>query len=52
MASVQAPNGDRLGAFFDQRASSWMTESMSTFDGIREHVLDFMKQCTTLSVNN
>ncbi|MDC0545606.1 hypothetical protein OAO62_02075 [Gammaproteobacteria bacterium] len=52
MASVQAPNGDRLGAFFDQRESSWMTESMSTFDGIRQPVIDFMMQCTTLSVNN
>ena len=52
MASVQAPNGDRLGAFFDQRESSWMTKSMATFDGIRQPVIDFMMQCTTLSVNN
>jgi hypothetical protein len=52
MASVQAPNGNRLGAFFDQRESSWMTKSMATFDGIRQPVLDFMMKCTTLSVNN
>ena len=52
MASVQAPTSERLGAFFDQRDSSWMTEAMSTFDSIRTPVVDFMMQCTTLSVNN
>ena len=52
MASVQAPTSERLGAFFDQRNSSWMTEAMSTFDSIRTPVVDFMMQCTTLSVNN
>ncbi len=52
MASVQAPTSERLGAFFDQRDSSWMTEAMSTFDSIRTPVVDFMMLCTTLSVNN
>ena len=52
MASVQAPTSERLGEFFDQRDSSWMTEAMSTFDSIRIPVVDFMMLCTTLSVNN
>ena len=52
MASVQAPTPERLGAFFDQRNSSWMIEAMSAFDSIRTPVVDFMMQCTTLSVNN
>ena len=52
MASVQAPTSERLGAFFDQRNSSWMIEAMSAFDSIRTPVVDFMMQCTTLSVNN
>ena len=52
MASVQAPTSERLGAFFDQRNSSWMIEAMSSFDSIRTPVVDFMMQCTTLSVNN
>ena len=52
MASVQAPTSERLGEFFDQRDSSWMTEAMSTFDSIRTPVVDFMMLCTTLSVNN
>ena len=52
MASVQAPNSGRLGAFFDQRMSTWMSESMIEFTGIRTPVLDFMMLCTTISVNN
>ena len=52
MASVQAPTPERLGAFFDQRDSDWMSKSMSTFDGIRTPVIDFNMLCTTLSVNN
>jgi hypothetical protein len=52
MASVQAPTSERLGAFFDQRNSLWMIEAMSAFDSIRTPVVDFMMQCTTLSVNN
>jgi hypothetical protein len=52
MASVQAPTPERLGAFFDQRNSSWMIEAMSAFDSVRTPVIDFMMQCTTLSVNN
>ena len=52
MASVQAPTSARLGAFFDQRDSDWMTEAMATFNSIRTPVIDFMMTCTTLSVNN
>jgi len=52
MASVQAPTSERLGAFFDERQSSWMTDAMSQFNAIRTPVIDFMMQCTTLSVNN
>ena len=51
MASVQAPTSERLGEFFDQRQSAWMQESLSEFSGIRTPVIDFMMQCTTLSVN-
>tara|TARA_X000001036_G_scaffold352834_1_gene334079 strand:- start:370 stop:1095 length:726 start_codon:yes stop_codon:yes gene_type:complete len=52
MASVSAPTSERLGAFFDERQSSWMTDAMSKFNSIRTPVVDFMMQCTTLSVNN
>lgn len=52
MASIQAPTSERLGEFFDQRQSSWMTEAVSNFDQLRTPVIDFMMQCTTLSVNN
>ncbi len=52
MASVQAPTSSRLGAFFDQRDSVWMSEAMSEFNSIRTPVIDFMMTCTTLSVNN
>ena len=52
MASIQAPTSERLGEFFDQRMSSWMTEAVSNFDELRTPVLDFMMECTTLSVNN
>ena len=51
MASVQAPTSERLGEFFDQRQSAWMQKSLSEFSGIRTPVIDFMMQCTTLSVN-
>jgi len=52
MASVQAPTSERLGAFFDQRDSAWMSEAMSEFNSIRTPVIDFMMTCTVLSVNN
>ena len=52
MASVQAPTSERLGAFFDQRNSAWMTQAMSEFNSIRTPVIDFMMTCTVLSVNN
>jgi hypothetical protein len=52
MASIQAPSSERLGAFFDQRQSSWMTDAVSEFNVIRTPILDFMMECTTLSVNN
>ena len=52
MASVQAPNPERLGAFFDERQSGWMSEAMSEFPGLRTPEIDFMMMCTTLSVNN
>jgi len=52
MASVQAPTPARLGAFFDQRDSAWMSEAMSEFNSIRTPVIDFMMTCTVLSVNN
>ena len=52
MASVQAPPPARLGAFFDQRDSAWMSEAMSEFNSIRTPVIDFMMTCTVLSVNN
>jgi hypothetical protein len=52
MASIQAPTSQRLGEFFDQRMSSWMTDAVSDFDELRTPVLDFMMECTTLSVNN
>ena len=51
MASIQAPNSARLGAFFDQRLSPWMSEAISGFNVIRTPVMDFMMECTTLSVN-
>jgi hypothetical protein len=52
MASIQAPSSERLGEFFDQRMSSWMSGAVSNFDELRTPVIDFMMQCTTLSVNN
>ena len=52
MSSVQAPTPARLGAFFDQRDSAWMSEAMSEFNSIRTPVIDFMMTCTVLSVNN
>ena len=52
MASIQAPSSERLGEFFDQRLSSWMSGAVSNFDELRTPVIDFMMQCTTLSVNN
>ena len=52
MASIQAPTPERLGAFFDERQSSWMTEAVADFNALRTPVLDFMMLCTTLSVNN
>ena len=52
MASIQAPTSERLGEFFDQRLSSWMAGAVSNFDELRTPVIDFMMQCTTLSVNN
>ncbi len=52
MASIQAPTSERLGAFFDERQSSWMTEAVADFNALRTPVIDFMMQCTTLSVNN
>mgnify|MGYP001167932535 FL=1 len=52
MASIQAPTPERLGAFFDERQSSWMTEAVADFNALRTPVIDFMMQCTTLSVNN
>ena len=52
MASVQAPTPARLGAFFDERQSTWMSEVMSEFGGLRTPEIDFMMMCTTLSVNN
>tara|TARA_B100000609_G_scaffold192971_1_gene183732 strand:- start:552 stop:911 length:360 start_codon:yes stop_codon:yes gene_type:complete len=52
MASIQAPSPERLGAFFDERQSSWMTEAVADFNALRTPVLDFMMLCTTLSVNN
>ena len=51
MASIQAPNSARLGAFFDQRLSPWMSKAISGFNVIRTPVMDFMMECTTLSVN-
>ena len=52
MASIQAPTPERLGAFFDERQSGWMTEAVADFNSLRTPVIDFMMQCTTLSVNN
>ena len=52
MASIQAPTPERLGAFFDERQSGWMTEAVADFNALRTPVIDFMMQCTTLSVNN
>ena len=51
MASIQAPSSERLGAFFDQRLSPWMSKALSEFNVIRTPVMDFMMECTTLSVN-
>lgn len=52
MASIQAPTPERLGAFFDERQSGWMTEAVADFNALRTPVIDFIMQCTTLSVNN
>ena len=52
MASIQAPTPERLGAFFDERQSGWMTEAVADFNALRTPVIDFMMHCTTLSVNN
>ena len=52
MASIQAPTPERLGAFFDERQSGWMAEAVADFNALRTPVIDFMMQCTTLSVNN
>ena len=52
MASIQAPTPERLGAFFDERQSGWMTKAVADFNALRTPVIDFMMQCTTLSVNN
>ena len=52
MASIQAPTPERLGAFFDERQSGWMTEAVADFNALRTPVIDFMMQCTTLSVNS
>ena len=52
MASIQAPTPERLGAFFDERQSGWMTVAVADFNALRTPVIDFMMQCTTLSVNN
>ena len=50
MASIQAPTPERLGAFFDERQSGWMTEAVADFNALTP-VIDFMMQ-STLSVNN
>ena len=52
MASVQAPNVERLGAFFDQNRSDWMAESMNAFPSMRTPVRDWYLLCTTLSAVN
>ena len=35
-----------------ERQSTWMSEVMSEFGGLRTPEIDFMMTCTTLSVNN
>ena len=52
MASIQAPNVERLGAFFDQNRSDWMAESMNAFPSMRTPVRDWYLLCTTLSAVN
>ena len=52
MVSVQAPTSNELGAFLDQRQSSWMAEALQSFDTIRTPIEDFVMQCTTLTVNS
>ena len=52
MASIQAPNVERLGAFFDQNRSNWMAESMNAFPSMRTPVRDWYLLCTTLSAVN
>ena len=52
MASIQAPNVERLGAFFDQNRSDWMAESMNAFPSMRTPVRDWYLLCTTLSVSD
>ena len=52
IASVQAPNLQRLGAFLDERWSSWMAESMSTFPTLRTPEHEWVNVCTTLYSNS
>ena len=52
MVSVQAPTSNELGAFLDQRQSSWMAAALQSFDTIRTPIEDFVMQCTTLTVNS
>lgn len=52
IASVQAPNLARLGAFMDARWSSWMAESMKSFPTLRTPEHEWVQTCTTLYSND
>ena len=52
IASVQAPNLARLGAFMDERWSSWMADSMKSFPTLRTAEHEWVQTCTTLYSSN
>lgn len=52
IASVQAPNLSRLGAFMDQRWSSWMSEASQEFPTLRTPEHEWVQTCTTLYSSN
>ena len=42
----------RLGAFMDERCSSWMAESMKSFPTLRTAEHEWVQTCTTLYSSN
>ena len=52
IASVQAPNLSRLGAFMDQRWSSWMADASQEFPTLRVAEHEWIQTCTTLYSSN